>query len=212
MKFVISKYFIDPATKKANSVMPVPDQVRDDGTMETFGKLKPFVDNPHYDKQRGRCLGKLDIHSVDAPIMNIVRGFCNLPYCFTLQSCYGHFVHKSQTDPYNVNPLSSSRVIGPVEYRIAYMALCIENSEPGKALFGDFEKIPDMDPEYVQFGSAAWFWERQVNSFALQVEPFRYRTKDKISVDFQEALHIEKTRNEFFRRIEGIIQKRSALR
>jgi len=56
----------------------------------------------------------------------------------------------------------------------------------------------------VQFCCADWFWKRQVNSYALQVEPERYKTKDKITINFQEALHIENVRNEFFRRIEKI--------
>ncbi len=43
--------------------------------------------------------------------------------------------------------------------------------------FHDLRQIPAIDPEYIQFGCAEWFWEAQVNSYALQVEPMRHMTK-----------------------------------
>ena len=94
-----------------------------------------------------------------------------------------------------------------VEYRIAYIALCIQNSDLGRILFDDLRKIPAIDPEYIQFGCAEWFWKKQVNSYALQIEPERYMTKDRISVNYQEALHIEEIRNEFFSELKKVIQK-----
>ncbi len=64
--------------------------------METLTKLKKFVHNPHYNEQRQVCLEKLDINTIDTPVVEIVTGFEKLPYCFTLQSCYGHFLHMSK--------------------------------------------------------------------------------------------------------------------
>jgi len=44
-----------------------------------------------------------------------------LPYCFTLQSCFGHFVFCGQNDQQNLEPLPVNDPIVKVEYRIAYI-------------------------------------------------------------------------------------------
>ncbi|MBW2061052.1 MAG: hypothetical protein JRI95_05735 [Deltaproteobacteria bacterium] len=176
--------------------------------METFIKLKDFENNPHFHKQRRQSLNRLNINTIDAPIIAIIDGFSKLPYCFTLQSCYGHFLHHYQRNLKNIEPLPTSTSLTSVEYRIAYLALCLENSDLGRELFRDLKKIPEIDPEYVQFGCAEWFWKRQVNSYALQIEPKRYMTKDRVRVSYEEALHIEKIRNKFFNVLKEIVQKR----
>lgn len=176
--------------------------------METFTEVKDFVDNQHYHKQRQESLSGLDINTIDEPIVEIISDFNKLPYCFTLQSCYGHFLHDDQKDPKNIEPLPVADTITSVEYRIAYLALCIENSPDGITLFQNLKRFPAIDPEYIQFGCAEWFWRRQVNSYTLQVEPKRYMTKDKVTVDYLEALHIEKTRNEFFSKLKRLIKKK----
>ena len=175
--------------------------------METFTEFKSLVKNPLFTQQREKALNQLDINTIDAPIKEIIKGFSNLPYCFTLQSCYGHFLYNDQKNPNNVKPLPNLDNISKIEYRIAYIALCIRNNEQGRMLLQKLKKIPTIDPDYVQFGCADWFWGQQVNSYALQVEPERYKRKDKITVNFQEALHIEKVRNEFVRRLEKIFDK-----
>ena len=95
-----------------------------------------------------------------------------------------------------------------MEYRIAYLVLCLEDSKPGRELLGDLSTIASKDPEFIQFGSAEWFWERQVNSYAIQVEPERFMYQDRARVDFQEAKHIEMVRDEFFREIRGLLLHR----
>lgn len=177
--------------------------------METFTEFKPLVDNPLYQEQREKSLRRLDINTIDAPIMGIVNSFAKLPYCFTLQSCYGHFVYKNQKNPKNVEPLPGSDDISTVAYRIAYIALCIQNDDRGKMLLQELSNIPSIDPEYVQFGCAEWFWKRQINSYALQVEPKRYKKKDRVSISYKEALHIEKIRNKVFMKLKKIIQNLS---
>jgi hypothetical protein len=152
----------------------------------------------------------LDLSAVDSPIVDIVRDFARTPYCFTLQSCFGHFVYDSQPNPYSVEPLPITDGITRVEYRIAYLALCIENSGPGRALFDALAKVPAVDPDYIQFGCADWFWERQVNSYALQVEPERHKTQDRIDIDYLEALHIQNTRDRFFAQIRKLLDERLA--
>ena len=176
--------------------------------LETFTALKDFVDNPDFHVQRKKYLGKLDINTIDAPVVDIIRGFARLPYCFTLQSCYGHFLYSSQKNSYNIEHLPISDSIDGTEYRIAYIAICLDNNDLGRALFRDLSEIPKIDPEYIQFGCAEWFWVRQVNSYALQVEPKRYMAKDKITINYQEALHIQKIRNEFFEELKEIVQIR----
>lgn len=173
--------------------------------METFTVIKDFVDNPHFYEQRRKSLNELDLTMIDAPIVEIIKGFSKLPYCFTLQSCYGHFLHQDQRSLKNIEPLLISDNIKKVEYRIAYFALCIQNSESGIELFHDLNKISIIDPEYIQFGCAEWFWKRQVNSYALQVEPKRFMKRDKAIIDYKEALHVEKVRNEFFKEIKKIV-------
>jgi hypothetical protein len=175
--------------------------------METFTKPKPFVDNPLYGKQKDESLASLDINTIDAPIVEIIRDFAKLPHCFTLQSCYGHFLYDNQREPRNVDPLTNLDKGLNVEYRIAYIALCIQNSETGLRLFQSLGNLTVIDPEYVQFGCAEWFWERQVNSYAVQVEPERYKTCDKAIVSSQEALYIEEVRNQFFDELRRISQE-----
>lgn len=176
--------------------------------METFTGLKDFVENPHYREQRQKSLRSLDMSTIDAPIIEIIEGFTRLSYCFTLQSCFGHFVYRDQEDEENTEPLPASEKIANVEYRIAYIALCLEDSDAGRQLFRDLSQVPLIDPDFIQFACAEWFWKDYLNSYALQVEPERYKTKDRCTVSYQEALRLEKTRNEFFAEIERIITKR----
>ena len=175
--------------------------------METFTELKELVENPNYQIQRQETLNALTDEMIDMPIINLVNSFNKLPYCFTLQSCYGHFIYNGQNDPHNLEPLPITDTIASVEYRIAYIALCIENSDLGRMLFDALKGIADIDPENIQFCSAEWFWKRQVNSYALQIEPDRFKFEDKAILDYKEALKIEKIRNEFFIQLKELLQK-----
>lgn len=173
--------------------------------METFIAPREFVDNPEYSRQRQRQLATLDLATVDAPLRYLIAGFATLPYCFTLQCCYGHFLTASSDDRHNLKPLPRSSSPARVENRIAYVALCIERSLAGKRLRDEFAAVPAIDPEYVQFGSATWFWDRQVNSYALQVEPRRFRTRDVVQVDATEALRLQDTRDRFFNNLNRLL-------
>jgi hypothetical protein len=176
--------------------------------METFTEARSFVENPHFDEERIASLHDLDLSTIDPPIIEIVKGFAGLSYCFTLQSCYGHFLYTGQKDTRNIEPLPADEINEDVEYRIAYLALCIENSSAGKDLFDELEAIASDNPDYIQFGSADWFWERHHNSYALQVEPRKHRTKDRCYISYQEALRVEKVRNQSFNEITTLLQKR----
>lgn len=184
--------------------------------METYTEAKPFVDDPSYETRREKALIELQrlvkSNTIDIPIIHIVTGFATLPHCFTLQSCYGHFVHEQQMNPKMVDPLSKYQDIrSVVDYRIAYMAWGIQNNERGRILFNDLRAIIAVEPAYIQFGSAEWFWERCVNSYILQVEPERSKDKDQIDVCVKEGLHLEKIRDQFFYELEKVIQKHDQL-
>lgn len=172
--------------------------------METFTELNELVENPDYQGQRQKSLAGLTDFMIDKPIIEIINGFNKLPYCFTIQSCYGHFLYNGQKDPYNLEPLPVTNTISGVEYRIAYIALCIDNSDSGRKLLQALKEITAIDPENIQFCCAEWFWKRQVNSYALQVEPERFKREDKTTLDYREALKIEKIRNRFFGKLKEL--------
>ncbi len=173
--------------------------------METFTDLKEFAENPHYQMQRAKSLRNLSDEMIDRPIVDLINGFNNLPYCFTLQSCYGHFVYSGK-DSHNLDSLPATDAIKRVEYRIAYVALCIENSALGRDLLTALQEITVLNPENIQLGCAEWFWERQINSYTLQVEPGRFKYQDTAILDYPEALHIEKVRNRFFWGLDQLLQ------
>ncbi len=166
--------------------------------METFTELKEFVVNPHYQAQRQNCLRNLNIDLIEAPIINHINGFNRLPYCFTLQSCFGHFIYDNHHDVHSLESLPVKDTITQVRYRIAYVTLCIENSISGRRLLEALKRISAIDPENVQLCCAEWFWKRQVNSYVLQVEPDRFKRNDIATFGYKEALYIEKVRNELF--------------
>ena len=174
--------------------------------METFTELKEFAENPLYQVQKQKVLSDLTDDIIDMPIIDLINGYNKLPYCFTLQSCYGHFVYNGQKDLHNLEPLPVKGAIGKIEYRIAYIAFCIEISAGGRVLFEGLKEITCIDPANVQFGCAEWFWSWQINSYALQVEPDRFKSQDTAMIDMKEALHIEKIRNTFFIRLYELLE------
>ena len=125
--------------------------------LETYTELKELTENPHYQVQRQESQRNLTDDMIDAPIVQISNGFNKLSYCFTLQSCYGHFVYNGQKDPDNLEPLPIKDSIAKVEYRIAYIAFCIENCASGRDLLEDLKEITAIDPENVQLCCAEWF-------------------------------------------------------
>jgi hypothetical protein len=171
--------------------------------METFTLPKEFVENPLFNHERRETLSTLEINDIDEPIADIVERFNKLSFCFTLQCCYGHFLYDSQQDPNNLNALTPYDP-GMIRYRIAYMAFCIENSSDGKAFYKALAKIEEIDRDYIQFGSADWFWERNFNSFVLQVEPTRFRNEDQALLEWKEAVHIEKIRPIIFDKLRDL--------
>lgn len=175
--------------------------------METFTKLKKIAANPHFFKQRNTALHRINFNEIDLPIIELIKNISMLEYCFSLQSCYGHFLYKGQSDERNLKPLPATNNVITVDYRIAYIAFCIEDNPDGKTFLNHLAQMPMIDPAYVQFGCAEWFWKAQINSFVLQVEPERFQDKDRINIDYKEALYIEKIRNQFYKKLNEIVEK-----
>jgi hypothetical protein len=176
-------------------------------SMKTYTEPKDMVENPHYAMQRQKSLLDLTMVEIDKPMLEIIRDFRELPYCFTLQCCYGHFLYKGQEDLHNLDRLPLTTSLDRVEYRIAYLALCIEFNEQGRMLMEDLQSITKIDQENIQFCSADWFWKRQVNSYALQVEPDRFKHEDRATLNYQEALRIEKVRDNFISELQELLRK-----
>jgi len=172
--------------------------------VETFTPPREFVEHPRFREEREAALASLDLAEIDEPIADIVAGFAKLPYCFTLQSCQGHFVCGPAADPHAFDPIPIDWA-GLVRYRLAYIAFCIENSPRGRAFREELAGIARTVPEDVQFGSYSWFWARHVNSYALQVEPDRFRARDEAFLAPEEALRVERNRDLFFAEVRRVL-------
>ena len=72
-------------------------------------------------------------------------------------------------------------------------------------MYEELKGIPDIDPQNIQFCCAEWFWQKQVNSYALQVEPDRFKDRDTAYLDYREAQLIETIRNEFFIQLRELV-------
>lgn len=146
--------------------------------------------------------------SIDAPIAGLVERCARIPHCYTIQSCYGHFVCEDGTDVHRLKPILDDLVEDSyVHYRIAYMAFCLKWDASGQRFHDDLAAVTEVDPEYVQFGSADWFWNRCVNTYVLQVEPLRCVMEDSLDVGIREAIRIEAARDEFCSKLEVTIER-----
>ena len=175
--------------------------------METFTEFRPMVVDHRYRYRRRQCLNELNIDELDAPIAGLIDDLCEFPFCFTLQNCFGHFLYPDQEDPNNIEPLPSTGKIHSVEYRIAYIAICLEDRHSGHKFLRWLRQLPEIDHQYIQFGCAEWFLERIPNSYVLQVAPERFMLKDRCIVDFSEARHIEKVGNTLCDRLKMLVSK-----
>jgi hypothetical protein len=172
--------------------------------METFAAPKSLVPNPNFEAQKQSSLAGLKDHMIDAPIVDIIKRFNRLPFCYTLQSCFGHFVYEGQPDRHSINPLPATTVTTPIEYRIAYIAFGVDNCNAGRKFINALDELTALDRTCIQFCSADWFWKKQVNTYALQVEPERFKHQDTAVLDDAEARRVESVRNNFFDHIKQI--------
>ncbi len=171
--------------------------------METFAPPRDLVTDPRFGRNREQAEATLTLDVIDSPIRDVISAFNALPHCYTLQSCYGHFLHAAQRDPHSLLSLPAGD-IGTVEYRIAYIIFCVEKSAAGGRLTACLRRVTEIDPAYVQFGSPDWFRERLLNTYALQVEPERFRDRDVAIIEYPEALHVQEIRGHFFGRLREV--------
>ena len=70
--------------------------------------------------------------------------------CFTVQCCWGHFVHRLEPNPKNLVPPSHYKgvkeKIGTIRYRIAYLAVCLEDSWGGHEIYHGLGEMAKRDP------------------------------------------------------------------
>jgi hypothetical protein len=164
--------------------------------METYTESKPFKHNLDFKADRLLALDNLDLNLIDSPLIKLVKEINRLPYLFTLQCCYGHFLKK---DGKEISNLELSETNEMVQYRLAYIVFCIENSLSGKNIIQKLMNIPlSIDRDKIQFCSAQWFWDQWLNSYALQVMPKRFKEQDTAQLEITEAREIEKVREYFF--------------
>ena len=180
--------------------------------METFTRAKPFILHPGYFSDRAKALRELDKEilngSIDPPLLNLIRECNPITHFFTVQCCYSHFLSDMESDLENLIPPSQYlEQIETVRYRLAYLAICIQDTIPGREMYSDLEEMSADNPDYIQFGSAEWFWDRMVNTYCIQLEPVRFKSKDSEMIGIEEAMHIEKIRNDFFNHLAEIIHK-----
>ena len=164
--------------------------------METYIAPKPFEDHPGFQPDRQRALDILDITLIDKPLRGLIVDLNKLPYLFTLQCCYGHFLTADKEEIADFDLFVS---IDKVEYRLAYITFCIEKSPSGKKFAQQLKDISlTVEQGLVQFCSAQWFWDQWVNSYALQIMSKRFKAKDSVVIDFQEAEKLKQARDIFF--------------
>lgn len=169
-----------------------------------------MVANPEFAAQRVAALAGLDLATLDTPIKELIAGLSQAPHCFTMQSCWGHFVLTDHVDDQDFDPPQHLDSAVHVDYRIAYVALCIDNNPTGAALLDDLQGLVSLDPAYVQFGSAEWFWQQQVNTYQVQVEPERHQYKDRVQVAMDEARHLARVRDRLYKELAAIAAKNQA--
>lgn len=180
--------------------IPLPEEV----SLETFTKARDLVESSDFVRAKRTAMAKLDLSVIEEPIRDIVEGFNTLEYCFTLQCCYGHFLCLPEQGPENLDPLPDG-FSGLVTYRIAYLALCLENGSGGQSLLQSLARLPAIDPEFIQFGSADWFWKKWVNSYAIQVEPRAHALKDQAILEPAAARQTQKARDRLFRELRVLL-------
>jgi hypothetical protein len=180
--------------------------------METFTPARPFTHHPGYLSDREKAHRGLEEAmlkgSIDTPLLPIIREWIPVAHCFTVQCCFGHFVHDLETDTENLVPPSHYKgTIETIRYRLTYIAVCLQNNIHGREMYSDLEELAVDNPVFIQFGSADWFWEKLVNTYCIQLEPERLKNNDSGVITMDEALHLEMLRKDFFKRLAGIVQK-----
>lgn len=173
--------------------------------MQTFISERPLAQVPDFQARKKAALKRLTGAEIDAPIRDAVRLLNSLPWCFTLQCCAGHFVPPGEGNQHTLERVDKDSLAASYTYRIAYLALCLDDTPKGRDFLARLRRIPGaVDPKYVQFGCAQWFLDQHADSYVLQVQPAANALVDHMDVDADEALRIQSARDIFWRLLEDL--------
>lgn len=179
--------------------------------MQTFCPERPLAPNLRFMAQKRRARGAVRYDDIDAPIRDTVYALFGLAWCFPMQSCWGHFVSPRRPGQRDVSPLDPAYLERRYHYHIAYVTLCLDDSVAGREGLAALRAMPRaVDPACVQFGCAAWFWGRQVNSYVLQVQPERETGQDALDVSGAEALRLQAAREGLWARLRTMAEAGAA--
>jgi hypothetical protein len=170
---------------------------------------EPRIPEPNQDfaRQREEALVRLDLEGLDCPLRDLVSRLAEMPCCFPVESCCGHYAildggRRRVFD--SLPPLNGSTT--SVLYRVAHVALCLDDSPSGRDLLRELRAVPAIAPERVQFGCVDHLWERQINTFVLQVVPWPHRFVDDVLLLPAEATEVEEARRWFFNRLDDLVR------
>jgi hypothetical protein len=176
--------------------------------METYIDYKPFTHNPNFKANRQATLQNLDLKLVDSPLRILIKDINRLPCIFTLQCCHGHFLKKNGKE---ISTLELSEIDEQVQYKLAYIAICLENSRTGENIRQSLLNIPlSIDRGKIQFCSAKWFWEQWLNTYVLQVMPNKFKDRDTAPLEYPEAREIGRVRDELFLSLKDFVASLSS--
>jgi hypothetical protein len=85
------------------------------------------------------------------------------------------------------------------------VAFCVEAVDRGRAFLERLSRLPEIEPAYVQFGCADWFWDQWPNSYTLQVEPAAHQFKDQAVLTAGEAMQTQRARDRFFGELRRLL-------
>lgn len=161
--------------------------------MRTFDTAPPLESDLAFSINRSQSLHLLDLSVIDIPIVDTVYKYSKLECCYPVQSCWGHFDHAYSFWGRGaaVNCLNRGQTM---RYRIAYLALCLDDSEHGAFLLELLRQVPQCVGGSVQFGSAKWFRELHNNIYVVQTAPPHCIYLDSCYIDKKEAQYIHKSR------------------
>lgn len=164
------------------------------------------MDNQGYEKNRFAALETLRNliarGRIDPPLVELHELFSRVPHGYTIQSCFGHFVHEWEPDEDTTASLAPyNGMVQTVFYRIAIIAFVLEKSKKESMLCHDNRTLTVKCPEYIQFGSAGWFWVLSVKSCQIQVAPEQEKQIDCFWVTYKEALLLENFRDVLIREL-----------
>lgn len=175
--------------------------------MQTFCSEKPLEYNPGFNAKKVRSLKEMSDVDIETPVVEVVNSLNKLPFCFTLQSCFGHFLIEGENISDSFYFPYSYTDAKEFLYRISYVAICVDSVPESRRLLTLLRDILNkINTEYLQFGCAEWYWEQYVNSYVIQVQPWNRSNVDSLYVTTEEAQKIRTVRDHFWKIMAATLQ------